>query len=152
MLLARLAQPDAAEGVVLDGFPRDRAQAEVLDAALAEHGSRVDLAISIEVPPDDLVRRLSGRWVCAQAGHVYHETARPPREAGRCDEDGSPLIQRADDKPETIQARLALQLASLGEVIEHYASTGVLTRIDGSGAIDEVAEAIHAAVRRRDVG
>jgi adenylate kinase len=147
MLQARLGQSDAADGVVLDGFPRDRAQAQVLDTGLAEHGARVDRAIRIEVPPDELVRRLSGRWVCAEAGHVYHETAHPPREPGRCDEDGSPLIQRADDKPDTIQARLALQLTSLGEVIEHYETNGVLTRVDGSGPIDEVAEAIHAAVR-----
>lgn len=147
MLLARLAEPDAADGAVLDGFPRDRAQAVVLDQALAEHGSRVDLAISIEVPPDELVRRLSGRWVCLETGHVYNETAHPPQVAGRCDIDGSELIQRADDKPETIQARLELQLSSLRDVIDHYRSTGVLRQVDGVGSIDDVTDAVLAAVR-----
>ncbi len=147
MLLARLAEPDAAAGAVLDGFPRDRAQAVVLDEALAEHGSRVDLAISIEVPSDELVRRLSGRWVCVESGHVYNETAHPPKVAGRCDIDGSELIQRADDKPETIQARLELQLSSLRDVIDHYRSTGVLRQVDGVGSIDDVTDAVLAAVR-----
>jgi adenylate kinase len=147
LLLGRLAEPDAADGVVLDGFPRDRAQAVVLDEALAEHGSRVDLAISIEVPSDELVRRLSGRWVCRESGHVYNETAHPPSVAGRCDIDGSELIQRADDKPETIQARLDLQLSSLREVIDHYRSTGVLRQVDGVGSIDAVTDAVLAAVR-----
>jgi adenylate kinase len=149
VLLGRLAEPDAADGVVLDGFPRDRAQARVLDDALAEHGSRVDLAISIEVPPDELVRRLSGRWVCRDSGHVYNETAHPPRVAGTCDEDGSELIQRADDKPETIQARLELQLSSLRDVIDHYRATGVLVQVDGVGSIDEVSDAVLRAVRSR---
>jgi adenylate kinase len=147
MLLARLAEPDAAEGAVLDGFPRDRAQAEVLDGALAEHGARVDLAISIEVPSDELVRRLSGRWVCREAGHVYNETAHPPQVAGRCDIDDSELIQRADDKPETIQARLEIQLSSLRDVIDYYRSTGVLRQVDGVGSIDDVTDAVLAAVR-----
>jgi adenylate kinase len=147
MLLARLAEPDAANGAVLDGFPRDRVQAEVLDTALAEQGSRVDLAISIEVPSEELVRRLSGRWVCRDAGHVYNETAHLPRVAGRCDEDGSELIQRADDKPETIQARLEIQLSSLRDVIDYYRTTGVLCQVDGVGSIDEVSEAVVAAVK-----
>lgn len=149
MLLDRLAGPDAANGVVLDGFPRDRAQAEVLDTALAERGSRVDLAISIEVPADELVRRLSGRWVCREAGHVYNKTAHPPRVPGRCDIDGSELIQRADDKPETIQARLELQLSSLRDVIEYYRTRGVLRQVDGVGSIDAVSDAVLAAARVR---
>lgn len=147
MLLDRLAEPDAAEGAVLDGFPRDRAQAVVLDEALADHGTRVDLAISIEVPTEELVRRLSGRWVCRASGHVYNETAHPPRVAGRCDIDGSELIQRADDKPETVQARLDIQLSSLREVIDHYRSTGVLRAVDGVGSIDDVTDAVLEAVR-----
>ena len=149
MLLGRLAEPDAANGAVLDGFPRDRAQAVVLDAALADHGSRVNLAISIEVPSDELVRRLSGRWVCREAGHSYHETARPPLVPGVCDEDGSELVQRADDKPETIKARLDIQLSSLHDVIDYYRSTGVLREVDGVGAIDTVSDAVLAAVRGR---
>ena len=96
MLLDRLNQPDAARGVILDGFPRNRAQAEALDAALAERGSAVDRAVSIDVPVEELVRRLSGRWVCQGSGHVYNEKTNPPRTPGRCDLDNSPLVQRED--------------------------------------------------------
>ena len=120
MLQDRLAKPDAAEGAVLDGFPRTSAQAAALDGALAERGDRVDQAVHIEVPDDELIRRMSGRWVCQAAGHVYNEWTNPPRVPGRCDIDRSELIQREDDQPDTIRARLDLQLASLREVIDHY--------------------------------
>jgi adenylate kinase len=146
MLLDRLAAPDAAAGVLLDGFPRNRAQAEALATALAERGSQVDRAANIEVPTDELVRRLSGRWVCRDAGHVYNESTNPPQVEGRCDIDGSPLIQRADDKPETIRARLALQLANLGDVIDYYDKTGLLRVVDGQQAIEAVAEDLYTAV------
>lgn len=148
MLLDRLARPDAEAGAVLDGFPRSRAQAEVLDAALAERDSAVDFAVDIDVPTEDLIQRLSGRWVCRDAGHVYNETTNPPQVSGRCDIDGSELIQRDDDRAETIRARLDLQLASLGDVVDHYARTGVLRSVDGRGSIDTVAAAIHAVVDR----
>jgi adenylate kinase len=146
MLLERLAQPDAAGGAILDGFPRNRAQAVALDRALAERESGVDLAINIEVPGEELVERLSGRWVCREAGHVYNEATNPPREAGICDIDGSPLIQRDDDKADTIRARLDLQLASLHDVVDHYARTGTLRTVDGRRSIDEVAKAVHDVV------
>ena len=105
MLLDRLAQRDAAKGVVLDGFPRNRAQAETLDEVLREQGGQVELAVEIDVPADELVHRLSGRWVCRDNGHVYNEASNPPRSPGKCDLDGSPLIQREDDKAETIRNR-----------------------------------------------
>jgi adenylate kinase len=146
MLLERLAQRDASRGVILDGFPRNRAQAEALDAAFAERGTSVDRAVSIEVPSDELVRRLSGRWVCRDAGHVYNETTNPPRKPGRCDLDGSPLVQRDDDRAETIRARLALQLSSLRDVAGHYRATGILRVIDGVAPIDEVTDGILAAI------
>jgi adenylate kinase len=152
MLLDRLAQDDAADGVILDGFPRNRAQAETLDEALAARGSRVDLAVSIEVPPEELVRRLSGRWVCQDSGHVYNETTNPPREAGRCDLDGSTLVQRHDDKAETIRARLDLQLASLRDVMAYYRATGGLRQVDGVASIDAVTAAILAALADDTVG
>lgn len=138
MLLDRLIQRDASDGVILDGFPRNRPQAEILDASLAERGTKVHRAISIEVPAEELVRRLSGRWVCRDSGHVYNESTNPPRVAGRCDLDGSPLLQRDDDKAETIRARLALQLSSLRDVVAHYRGTGVLRVVDGVQAIDAV--------------
>lgn len=150
MLLDRLAQPDAQHGVILDGFPRNRAQAEALDRALAERGTVVDRAVDIEVPTDELVRRLSGRWVCRDSGHVYNETTNPPRQTGRCDLDGSPLTQRDDDRADTIRARLALQLSSLRDVVSHYRATGVLRLVDGRPPIDVVTDAVVAAVTEAD--
>jgi adenylate kinase len=152
MLLDRLAQDDAVDGVILDGFPRNRPQAETLDAALAARGSRVDLAVSIEVPADELVRRLSGRWVCQDSGHVYNETSNPPRTPGRCDLDDSVLIQRDDDKAETIRARLDQQLSSLRDVVDHYRATGGLRQVDGLASIDDVTAAILAALADDAVG
>lgn len=152
MLLARLEAPDAADGAILDGFPRNRAQAEALDAALAGRSSRVDLAIHVDVPIDELVRRLSGRWICRDAGHVYHEQSNPPRVAGRCDLDGSPLIQRDDDRPDTIRARLTGQLDSLAEVVDHYRDTGVLRTIDGLRSIDAVTAALVDTLAELPVG
>ena len=146
MLLERLSKPDAANGAILDGFPRNGAQAGTLDTALAQDGGRVDRAVLIEVPDEELIRRMSGRWVCEEAGHVYNESTNPPLQAGICDIDGSPLIQREDDKAETIRARLDLQLASLREVIDHYAATGNLRRVDGLQAIDHVSEDLLAEV------
>jgi adenylate kinase len=138
MLEERLARPDARPGAILDGFPRTANQAAALDAFLARRGDRVDAALLIDVPADDLVARLSGRWICREAGHVYHETMNPPRVPGVCDVDGSPLIQRADDAPDTIRARLASQLDDLNAVVEHYRSTGALRTIDGLRAIRDV--------------
>jgi adenylate kinase len=139
MLLERLAEPDARAGVILDGFPRTVAQAEALDRALAEHGARVDHALEIDVPADDLVRRMSGRWICEANGHVYNAATHPPRVPGQCDLDGSPLIQRADDREETIRARLEGQLGALREVSRHYRDQGVLRTVDGQRAVEEVA-------------
>ena len=146
MLLDRLMAPDAAPGVILDGFPRNRAQAEALAAALAERGSAVDRTISIEVPTDELVRRLSGRWVCRDSGHVYNEHTNPPQVPGVCDLDGSPLVQRADDKPETIRARLSLQLESLGEVADYYNKAGLLRVVDGVQPIEAVTDDLLSAI------
>jgi adenylate kinase len=138
MLLDRFSKADATDGAILDGFPRNGAQAKALDDALAERDGRVDLAPLIEVPNDEIFRRMSGRWLCREAGHVYNETFNPPREPGVCDIDGSELYQRDDDKPDTVRARLDLQLASLQEVIDHYGSTGILRRVNGLQSIDEV--------------
>jgi adenylate kinase len=146
MLLERIERRDAAGGVILDGFPRNRAQAEALDAALAGRGANVDHAVSIEVPSDELVRRLSGRWICQDAGHVYNETANPPRVAGRCDLDGSALIQRDDDRAETIRARLAIQLSSLRDVVTYYRTTGVLHHVNGVAAVQTVTADILATL------
>jgi adenylate kinase len=146
MLLSRLAEPDAQEGVILDGFPRTVAQAEALDRALDEHGARVDQVLEIDVPPEELVRRMSGRWICEANGHVYNETTHPPKVPGVCDLDGSRLIQREDDREDTIRARLAQQLDAMGEVSQHYRDQGILHTVDGQRPIDEVASDLLAVV------
>jgi adenylate kinase len=147
MLLDRLAQPDAAGGAILDGFPRNLAQAEILATALAERGSGVGVALEIDVPEAELVRRLSGRWICQANGHVYNESSHPPQVAGLCDLDGSPLIQREDDRRETVAARLAAQLSALGEVVGYYRQRGLLRTIDGLRPAAEVTEGLLAAAR-----
>lgn len=146
LLLDRLDRPDATAGVILDGFPRTGVQAEALDRALAERSTRVGAVVLVDVPADELVRRLSGRWVCRAAGHPYHETFSPPRVAGVCDIDGSELYQRVDDHPDTIRARMDQQLGALAEVIDHYRAAGLLRTVDGLQEIDLVAEALDAAL------
>ncbi len=142
VILDRLAQPDAAGGAILDGFPRTRPQAEALDAALGRRGQRVDQALYVGVREAELRRRLSGRWLCRAAGHSYHVIERPPQRPGVCDIDGSELYQREDDRPETVRARLAAQLPPMYEVVDYYAERGVLTAVDGEGTVEEVSEAL----------
>ncbi len=146
MLLDRLAEPDTRDGAILDGFPRTRVQAEALDAALAAAGSQVDRALLVEVPERELVRRLAGRWICSMSGHVYNLAANPPQVAGTCDLDGSDLVQRADDKIETVQARLVQQLAALADVVDYYRGADVLVAIDGLQPIPDVTKALVAAL------
>ena len=137
---------------ILDGFPRTVAQAEALDAFLAGRGERVDAALLIDVPADELVERLSGRWICRAAGHPYHVVMNPPRRPGVCDIDGSPLIQRDDDKPTTIRARLRSQLADLDAVVDHYRSTGALQTVDGRQPIADVSASLLAALGAQSAG
>ena len=146
MLFERLAKPDAAKGILLDGFPRNIAQAEVLDKALDERGGKVDVAPYIEVPEADLVARLGGRWICRAQGHPYHEQSKRPLVPGVCDVDGSELYQRTDDQPATVQARLRQQLGALDEVVGHYREHGVLATVDGSQPIDRVTEGLLEAI------
>ena len=146
MLFERLAKPDATKGILLDGFPRNTAQAEVLDKALADRGGRVNLAPYIEVPEADLVARLGGRWICRAQGHPYHEQTKRPLVVGVCDVDGSELYQRTDDQPATVQARLRQQLGALAQVVGHYRKHGVLATVDGSQPIDRVTEGLLEAI------
>jgi len=152
MLLDRLAEPDAAVGAILDGFPRNLAQADILASALADRQSQVDVALEIEVPEAELVRRLSGRWICKANGHVYNETSHPPRVPGKCDLDDSILIQREDDRSETIAARLAAQLAALRDVVGYYRERGLLRTIDGRQSVAAVTDALLAAARAANAG
>ena len=142
IFLDRLSKPDASDGVLLDGFPRTRHQAEVLEQELAAEGRSVDRALLIDVPLEDLVQRAAGRRICEAAGHVYHITANPPQVAGVCDVDGSKLIQRADDSEPTVRARMDQQLGSLREVVDFYRERGALRTVDGRQPIDAVSEAL----------
>ncbi|HEX6139417.1 MAG TPA: nucleoside monophosphate kinase, partial [Candidatus Limnocylindria bacterium] len=117
MFMERLAAPDAARGAILDGFPRTVGQAEALDRRLAEQGEAISRVIAIDVPADELVARVSGRSVCPTCGAVYHDVSDPPRVAGVCDNDGTPLERREDDRPEVVRARLERQVPPMLEVL-----------------------------------
>jgi adenylate kinase len=142
VFLDRLTERDAEHGAILDGFPRTGVQADVLDRALSERDSRVDAAVLIDVPAEELVRRAAGRRICRASGHVYNVVSNPPRRPGVCDLDGSPLVQRADDDEPTVRARLAQQLAPLEDVVAHYRNAGILRTVDGLQPIDGVTEAV----------
>jgi len=147
MLLERLERPDAANGVILDGFPRTRVQAEALDVALAKRKSGVTAALYVGVPEPELLRRLAGRWMCRAEGHPYHEVSHPPRVPGICDIDGSELYQRDDDRPETVRARLDQQLPPMYDVVDYYRNRGLLLHVDGEQPIERVGEALLEAIR-----
>jgi adenylate kinase len=142
MVTEELDKPAAAAGAILDGFPRTAAQAAALDAVLAERGERIGQAVFIDVPPDELVERVSGRWVCPECGTPYHQRSDPPASPGICDKDGAALQQRDDDRPEVVRARLEKQVPPMLEVVEHYRRAGVLTRVDGDRSIEEVGREI----------
>lgn len=147
MISERLAKPDAAEGVILDGFPRTRPQAEALDSMLARMDGAVAAALYVDVAREELLRRLSGRWICTTTpDHVYHAVARPPKVDGVCDVDGAPLYQRDDDRPATIEARLEQQLPPMYEVVDYYTDRGVLSTVDGAAEVAEVTDALLHAI------
>ncbi len=134
MAADRLSEDDAQDGFILDGFPRTLAQAEALDEQLAELGRRVTAALLIDVPDEEVVRRISGRRVCVKAGHNYHVEFDPPKHEGVCDQDGSRLIQRDDDKPEVVSNRLRVYHEKTEPLIDYYDAQGLMRRIDGTRA------------------
>ena len=144
IFMQRLAEADAAAGAILDGFPRTVAQARALDLTLAERGDAVTRLIHIDVPPDELVRRAAGRRVCPVCQTPYHVETNPPRRPGRCDREGAVLVQRDDDRPEVVRARLEKQVPPMLEVVAHYAAAGVATRVDGLQPIERVTEEVLA--------
>ncbi len=146
VFLDRLEAADALAGAVLDGFPRTRVQAEALDEALAEAGRRVDAAVYIDVPIEDLVQRMANRRICTANGHVYNLTSNPPQVEGICDLDGSPIVQRDDDEESTVRARMTQQVPPLLDVVDHYRSRGILESVDGRGDIDAVTSATLATL------
>jgi adenylate kinase len=146
VFLDRLDQPDAQRGAILDGFPRTRIQAEALDAALTAAGRRVDAAIFIDVPTEDLITRMANRRICTANGHVYNLASNPPLRSAVCDVDGSPLVQRPDDHEATVRARMSEQIRPLLEVVDHYGGRGNLVAVDGRDPIDAVSAAVLGAV------
>jgi adenylate kinase len=146
MLLERLSEGDCARGCLLDGFPRTPEQATALDEALAHEGKAIDKVLYIQVPDDELLSRLSGRWNCRQCGSVYHQRFQPPRQAGRCDQCGGELYQREDDTPETARRRLGVYFRQTAPLIDYYQARGKLAEVDGDKAVEEVAEHLLAAI------
>jgi len=146
MLLERISRPDATEGAMFDGFPRNVVQAQALDQALASRGAKIDHALLISVRDEELVSRLGGRWICRGCGTLYHERNDPPKVAGVCDKCGGELYQRDDDRPEVVQSRLEKQKPPAA-LIDHYRDAGVLTEIDGEQPLDAVTEALLAALK-----
>jgi len=145
MVKERLSRPDCKLGAVLDGFPRTPAQAEALNGILAEMNGKIDVVPLISVPDEVLIERLSGRWM-STSGRVYHALYNPPKVKWVDDIDGSPLYQRDDDKPETVQHRIDVYKAQTSPLIAYFKEAGVLTEIDGTQDIDKVTEDILKAI------
>jgi adenylate kinase len=147
MITERLAEDDARDGFLLDGFPRNRPQAEALSEALGGMDRRLTAVLLIEVPDEEVVRRLAGRRVCVKnPSHIYHVDFDPPKHEGVCDQDGSRLIQRDDDKEETIRRRLEVYHSQTEPLIDYYDRAGLLRRFDGRRSPDEVHARIRATV------
>jgi adenylate kinase len=146
VIAERLDSGDADDGFLLDGFPRTIAQAEMLERALAERDRALTAVLLIDTPDTEVLRRLSGRRTCVKAGHVYHVEFDPPKNEGVCDQDGSRLVQRDDDKPETIRKRLAAYHEQTEPLIEWYDERGLLRRFDGLLPPDEVHSRIRATL------
>jgi adenylate kinase len=146
MAAERLRDPDAQDGFILDGFPRTIEQAKALDEQLGELGRRVTAALLIDVPDEEVIRRLSGRRVCVKAGHNYHVEFDPPKHEGVCDQDGSRLVQRDDDKPEVVRNRLKVYHDQTEPLVDLYDEQGLLRRIDGTRDPTEVHDHIRAVI------
>lgn len=146
VLEARLKRPDAEDGFILDGFPRNAVQAEALDKMLAEVGQGIDAVLAFDVSDQAMIDRLSVRRSCPACQRVYNLATNPPAEDERCDADGSPLYLRDDDEPEVIRRRMQVYRRATAPLIERYEAAGLLARIDGTGTVDEVGARIDAAV------
>jgi len=146
LIVARVDEDDSRDGFILDGFPRTVGQADALDDAFERLGRRLTAALLIDAKDDVLVKRISGRRVCTKAGHNYHVEFDPPKHEGVCDQDGSRLVQREDDKPETVRRRLDTYHSKTEPLIEYYEERGALRRFDGTRSPDEVHGHVRATI------
>jgi len=149
ILRDRMAEPDTAKGVILDGFPRTAGQAEALDGVLAAQGQKVTAVISMDVDDQAMIARVAGRYTCGGCGEGYHDEFKQPAQAGVCDKcGGTAFKRRADDNAETAGARLVAYHAQTAPLIAYYDGRGVLARIDAMGSIEAIAGALSAIVKR----
>ena len=147
MILDCVNRGSCGDGFLLDGFPRSTGQAEALDDALAKLDRHLSAVLLIEAPDDAIVSRISGRRICSQdAGHIYHVEANPPEQEGVCDKDGAELVQRDDDKPDTVKKRLEVYHAQTAPLVPFYEERGLLRRFDGTRSPTEVRDLIHAEI------
>ena len=144
ILLYRVAQDDCKNGYVLDGFPRTIPQAEVLDSELTKLGDHIDYAINVDVPDENIVKRMSGRRACLTCGATYHIEHVPPKKEGICDVCGSELVLRDDDKPETVKQRLEVYHTQTQPLIDYYTKEGILKEVDGTQDLQKVFDDITA--------
>ena len=142
MVLEQVLSPTALRGALLDGFPRNLAQAQALDDALAHRGMAIDRAILVSVPEQELIRRLNGRLVCRQCQTPYHTETAPPKVEGRCDRCQGELYQRQDDAAGAIMVRIQVYRDETAPLIDHYRGTGKLAEVDGVGTVEEIGRRI----------
>ncbi len=151
MVMERMSAPDCETGVILDGFPRNLEQAAALDKALLEQAKAIDKVIYIKVAEEELLQRLSGRWICRNCQTPYHATTAPPRVWGKCDRCGGELYQRPDDTVETVKERLKVYFSQTAPLIDYYSQGGKLLEVNGGGDVDEVSRRIIGALKEGSV-
>lgn len=148
MVMEKMSAPDSQAGAVLDGFPRNLEQARALDEALKKQGEAVDKVVYLKVSEEELIKRLSGRWICRKCQAPYHMVDSPPKVKGKCDRCGGELYQRPDDTPETVKKRLVVYFRETAPLIDYYNKAGKLLEVEGEGNIDIVGQKILTALRK----
>jgi adenylate kinase len=150
MVLERIAAPDCQTGIILDGFPRNVEQAKALDEALKKQNKAIDKTVYIKVSEGELLKRLTGRWICRKCQAPYHEVSSPPKVKGACDKCGGELYQRADDNTETIKKRLEVFFAETAPLIDYYSKAGKLLEVQGEGSMEEICDRIVSVLQSKN--